>query len=69
MSQDLFEVIGENITVENKSLKLTPRTMAIPALGCNLGELDWNRTRSIMINILEEKFNWLEEIKLYSPYK
>lgn len=46
-----------------------PRTIAFPALGCNLGGLDWNDTRSLIIDVLEYKFNWFEEIKLFGPYK
>jgi O-acetyl-ADP-ribose deacetylase (regulator of RNase III) len=58
--------LNQNYSNSKNSL---PRTIAFPALGCSLGGLDWNDTRSLILELLEYNFFGFEEIKLFGPYK
>jgi O-acetyl-ADP-ribose deacetylase (regulator of RNase III) len=51
----------QSLTVELAELK--PRGVAIPALGCGLGGLDWNAVRPM----IEAALPNMEDVRLYAP--
>lgn len=57
------------LTISNKEKNSYPRSIAFPALGCDLGGLDWNETRSLMLDCFNKYYSSFNKIKLYSPYK
>jgi O-acetyl-ADP-ribose deacetylase (regulator of RNase III) len=54
----------KNIAVEARKLGIT--TVAVPALGCGLGMLDWDRVKKMIEEIAAEHWDGLD-VEVYEP--